>query len=664
MGTMQDQLNAHKEALQAAAAGGKQVINGDEVLEDEAVQPVLSISTLVEVDEDRVAELIQRRIAKRQEFVETRNARDIGLQQRRDRLVKNEANLRTLYQEKPEVGKLLQEEMRKLTEARKAGLTHDIPILQAGVQALTQDLTDITGMITALEARYPELKAKLDEERRTVAALQRFLERFAKEVGEDGALRYTAHGTPNPGTADIKTVVTFLEASIKEASQFLIVLTDSTTRSLFVSSDGKRWAPKYPHIPQGIEVCSELAGYAEAIRAVKQKKLQQLADEDMQAGLLLTSQEVARQKKDPHNRYNIVNLVRYGDGFCFIPNASKKSTTLTGYSGVPSEIKVECASNSEETKRNVLKVTAVTMPSCVEDFFFPEEGKGKLIKPVFYFNDLHEISTWRRIHPDVRESLVRAVRWAEGKERETAVMEELGDVGNVDDLRTIHQLADGAVGMAVVHILRSRYTNDGPIGFQMVSDGVMVRPGSRATEKSKKLPVYEEILDGKPVAEFFTRTKEGLFANAELQEIAVRNEFFELKWLVPVAAAEHHADLVDADNIRAMIMPNNNGGVNGTYVFQTSVTERHRGKEEATIYHEVAYVVRHMDNTLTFVSGLTRYSTGRLTQQGFAFDRPYDLGDLKGYLLHVLQRAYCKILDVDNDELPEHLKVGRAKAQN
>lgn len=670
MGTMQDQLNAHKEGLEVVtAASNKQIVNG-EVVEDTIKQQVASPPAPAEADEDKIADIIRARIVRVQkriqEFVATRNDRDTGLRQRRDRLEKNEVNLRDLYREKPEVEKLLQEEVRKLAEAKKAGLTHDVPVLQEGVQALTEDFADITRTITTLETRYPELKGKLDEEQRVITAHQRFLERFAKEVDGGDVVQYTAKRTPTPGVDTIKAADIFLETSIKEASagqHSLIVLSDSTTTSLFVSGDGRRWVPKYPQLLEGIEVCRELTDYADAVHAAKQRKLQQWADKDVEAGLLLTPQIVAQQKNDPQNRHHIVNMVRTGNGFCFVPVMSKKSTTLAHYCAMPSEIKVEYG-NPEGTKRHMLRVTAVTTPQFVEDIFFPEEGNGIAVMPTFYFDDLHEISTWRRINPVVRDSLTNAVRWAEGKEKEIAVMEELGNVSAISDLRTIHQLADSAVGTAVIHAPRSRYGNGGfAIGFQMVSDGVTVRPGLRATDRSKKLPVYEEILDGKPVTEFFARKKDGSFVNEELQELAVRNEAFELGWLVPSAATVHNAERVCAENIAAMIMPDDKSGTCSTYVFHVSVAEKHRGKEETTSYHEVAYVVACTDNALTFVTGLTPYSISRLIQQGFALGTPYNLGELKGYILHVFQRLYCRVMDVAHSELPENLRVGRAKVQ-
>lgn len=678
MGTMQDEINVYREELQAivAGTGGKQQVINGEVACDTAEQSVMPLLAPVEVDEDGLADIIRRRLAQRQEFVASRNDRDIGSRQRKDRFEKNEANLRDLYKERPEIEKTLEEEILKLAEAKRDHfLPHDISVLEMGVQELTEILTHTVRDIAYLEKNYPNIKAELEEERCIITAHQRFLRRFTKEVGEDNILQYTAKGTPTPGVDTIKAADAFLETSIKEAStgQYsLIVLCDNTIVPLFVSDDGKRWVARHPQLSEGIEVCRELTNYAQVLHAAKHKKLQQLADEDVKAGLLLTPQNVAQQKKDPRNRHNIVNMVRRGDGFCFVPvkvpvrapAELKKPSELPYYSAVQSEIKVEYSSNPEGTKRHMLRVVAVTTPQFVEDIFFPEEENGNLVRPTFYFDDLHEISTWRQINPVVRYSLTGGVRWAEGKEREVADMEELGNVSGISDLRTIYQLADGAVGTAVVHVSRSRYGNGGfAIGFQMVSDGVTVRPGPRAIDRSKKLSVYEGILDGKPVAEFFARKKDGSFANEELQELAVRNETFELGWLVPSVAAAHNAERVCAENIAAMIMPDDNDGVNGTYIFQVSVTEKHRGKEETTSYHEVAYVVVRTDNALTFVAGLTPYSCSRLIQQGFALNVPYDLGELKGYILHVFQRFYCRILDVDHNELPEHLKVGRAKAQ-
>lgn len=665
MNTMQDAISGQLEKLQAVAAGTgttRQIVNG-EVSSVTTEQSVVTIPAPVEIDEDGLADVIRERIDKLKQLVATRDARDSGQQQRRNQFEKNEMNLRDLYRQQPEFEKYLREETRKLAEAKREHfLIRDISVLETGVQELTEGLVNTLRDIAYFEENYPELKAKLDEERIMVAAYRRFLERFAREVNEDG-VRYTAHGTPNPCMAEmIKVADAFLEMSIKEASAShspLIVLVDDGMAPMFVSHDGKRWAPKHPQLLEGVEVCKELTAYAGAIYVAKQKKLQQWADGDVEAGLLLTPESVAQQKKDPRNRHNIVNMVRCGgDGFCFVPVIVpvkfRKSTTLSSYSAVSSEMKVEYGDNSEGVKQHMLRVTAITIPQYVEDIFFPEEGNGNSVKPTFYFDDLHEISTWRRINPIVRDSLANAVRWAESMGKRIAIMEELSDVSRVSDLRTIHQLADGAVGTAVIHAPKPKYGYDiFDIGFKMISDGITVRPGSVATDQSRKLAIYEAILDGKPVAEFFARAENGSFLNEELEDLVVRNEMFELKWVVPLAVKQYDAEEVSHANAMAMVMPLLEGGREGTYVLRISVK---RGEKEEG-RREVAYVVRRTDDKLTFVAGLTHYSVAKLVGQGFCLNKPYSLGELKGYILHVFQKA----LDIPYDTLPEHLKGARAK---
>lgn len=654
MGTMQDAMNAHLEELQAATMGSvKQVMNG-EVADAVINQSVSFAPASVEVDEDALADIISARLARREQFVATRNARDMGLRQRRDRLEKNEMNMRDLYREKPEIERLLQEEIRKLAEAKRNSLIHDIPVLQTGVQELTEDLVNVATAITVLETRYPELKAKLEEEQKVIAAHRRFLERFSKEVvGE--TVRYIGNGTPTPRAADIKAADHFLEKSIKDASELLLIVSvTKVEEALFVAHDGSRWNPQHPELAEGIEVCSELALYEQAIKAADQERLRVWAERDREAGLLLAPQTTATQKKDPRNRHSIVNMVRCGDGYCFVPIMSKKSADLLTYSNVFAEMRVEYGDNKEGNKKHMLRVTAVTAPQFVEDVFFPEAAAGKCVTPTFYFDDLHEISTWRRINAMIRESLTNAVRWAESKEREIAVMEELGDISRLKNLKTLVQLADGVAGIAVIRIPKSKYGNT-EVGFQIVSDGMIVRPGSVATDRSKKLSVYEAILDGKPVTEFFARAKDGSFVNEQLQDFAVRNESFELNWLVPIAVAEYTAEQVSNVNIVALVMPTNGdgGGKNGKYVLRTSVKEKHG---EVEVYREVGYVVAREDEKIIFVEGLTPYSVTRFRKQGFALNTPYMLGDLRGFILYLLQRVYCKALDVHYDELPEFLK--------
>ncbi|MEK9195111.1 MAG: hypothetical protein AAB975_01950, partial [Patescibacteria group bacterium] len=285
------------------------------------------------------------------------------------------------------------------------------------------------------------------------------------------------------------------------------------------------------------------------------------------------------------------------------------------------------------------------------------------IMPTFYFDDIHEIMTWQRINLVIRDSLTNGIRLAKSWEKEADVMQKLGHVSDIT--KTVNQLADGASGIAVIRIPKSRYSFN--VGFQIVSDGITVLPGPVATERSKKASVYEEIIDGKPVVEFFARAKDGSFVNKELQELAIRNEAFELSWLMPAAVIRHTAQYVSVDNVSSLVMLTDEGGRNGTYVFKISVkasASTVNKQEETEVYREVevAYVVTRESDTITFVEGLTRHSVDRLVEQGFALDTPYALGELRGFVLHILQKVYSKVSDTRYDEFPEHLKGARAKA--
>ncbi|MEK7082746.1 MAG: hypothetical protein AAB972_01125, partial [Patescibacteria group bacterium] len=341
----------------------------------------------------------------------------------------------------------------------------------------------------------------------------------------------------------------------------------------------------------------------------------------------------------------------------------KYPADLLSYRNVNPEIRVECGDIKEGNKKHMLRVASVTAPQYVEDFFFPEAAGGKCILPTFYFDDIHEIMTWQGINLVIRDSLTNGIRLAESWEKEADVMQKLGHVSDIT--KTVNQLADGASGIAVIRIPKSRYSFN--VGFQIVSDGITVLPGPVATERSKKASVYEEIIDGKPVVEFFARAKDGSFVNKKLQELAIRNEAFELSWLMPAAVIRHTAQYVSVDNVSSLVMLTDEGGRNGTYVFKISVkasASTVNKREETEVYREVevAYVVTRESDTITFVEGLTRHSVDRLVEQGFALDTPYALGELRGFVLHILQKVYSKVSDTRYDEFPEHLKGARAKA--
>jgi hypothetical protein len=131
---------------------------------------------------------------------------------------------------------------------------------------------------------------------------------------------------------------------------------------------------------------------------------------------------------------------------------------------------------------------------------------------------------------------------------------------------------------------------------------------------------------------------------------------------MPAAAAKYVAQYVSVDNVAHIVMLASEGGKNGTYVFKVSVKAPVDKQKETEVYREVAYVATREDDKITFVVGLTRYSVDRLAEQGFALNTPYALGELRGFVLHILQRVYSKASDTPYDKFPEHLKGARAKA--
>lgn len=668
MGTMQDALKAHMEEITTVTAANTvaqtQTVNGEIVTKTEQLVSPAPVPVVDMEDEDGLAAIIRARMARRQQFVASRDSRDAGLRQNRERGEKNEVNLRDLYRERSEVEKLLQEEILKLSEAKTAHFgPHDLAVLRVGVEELTEDFASIKGTINALEAKYPDIKAKLAEERHVVVLRQQFLERFAKEIGNDGMSRYIAKGTPNPSAASVKDMDAFFKKGIREAENLgVIVSVPKGEPAAFVAHDGSRWNPGHPEISEGAEVCKELGIYEKAIQGAEQEKLKEWADKDAAAGLLLTPSQTEAQKKSLHNRHSLLNLVRFGEGFCFVSIESKRPAELLSYSSVRPEMKVEYGDNKEGNKKHMLRVTSVTAPQFVEDFFFPEGSGGKCVTPMFDFDDLREVTTWR-INALIRDSLTKGIRRAESWEKKTGVMKELSDINRVSNIKTLDQLSDGAAGTAVVYAPKSKYSNNTfDIGFEVVSDGVTVRPGPLAIDYSRKLPVYEEIMDGKPVAEFFARAKDGSFCNKNLQELARRNEAFELSWLIPAAATEYTAEEVSADNVAGLVMLSEAGGRGGTYVFKVSVKDKRKEDGDTEAYRQVAYAVRRESDTLVFIAGLTRYSADRFTEQGFAFNTPYALalGELRGFILHILRRIYIKVSDMPFDKLPEHLKSARA----
>lgn len=472
--------------------------------------------------------------------------------------------------------------------------------------------------LRVLYAERPEIETILAEERR--------------KLSEAEARRFT------PQIQLCKTRIHGLETDLAENATFVAQL-----------------ETRYPELQEKLA--------SERSLIVHQQKLQKIADLDVAAKLLLSRSEIERLKQDLENRHDILTLVEMRSGFCFVPIRTDVEADLFSYRAIPKEMLVRYMVNKqgqEIAKAHTIRIEAVTVPNLVDNFFFTREGKR--VDLTLRFDHLHELHRWEKINRIVQISLMEAVRRAEYRRREAQTWETLKEVSG---LKTVDEIANGEAGTAVIHI--TRYQGRYDLGFRIVSDGTTVR-SCFCTERSKKHPLYEALAHGQEVAKFFVREDDS-FSNKELQEIFVLNEkSYELGHLIFAAMVKHGAERVSRanDNATAFAMPIDQGGRDGVYMVTLSVAEKKGRQAEShrnDVVRETAYVVARTDDNVTFVAGLTRYSRVKFTEQGFEFNKPYALAELRGYTLYVLQRVYSAVTETPYDNLPDHLKGARAKAQ-
>ena len=639
--TIQDELDALRDQLITSVGNVNGMIASTAVPEDLIVEPF---------DEEGLQAKIARRIQEIYALDAARASEDAMIADKRKHLQENEENIRALSKANIELEKFLEEEKEKLANVKSLHLSFqmlEIEVSNARIKKYGELLLENLKMIASIERAYPDLKQKLEDERNLLTAHRSFLMRFITVTGDDGCVRYVSLGTPTP-TLEAEAAEKFLTACIKDANnEGLIVPAELGASFLFVAYDKSRWTAAYPEIPEGAHICSAFTAYEKEIQRVYEKKQQVQAEKDVAAGFLLTPQEVEQQKKDPDNRGNVLNMIERKSGYCFVPvEECKERTNLLLYVNVAREMRVEYVKQNG-LKTHALRVSAVTVPQLVQIFF--HKHTGEKLNQIFYFNCIHdEVSLWRT-HSWMKWSLAQAVRKAEfgRKERnDVATIQDTSDLGN--DLKTVHELADGEAGTAVISI--SKYQGMFDVCFRLVSDGITVKLGS-ATERSAKIPLCEELQGGMPVVTFFARAKDGMFEYGELQKFIFFNAQDNAKWV-------SHANV---DNLVML----GESGCDGTFILKVAVTERTvmRDPSSGTL-HEVGYVVTRVDDNIIFVDGLTRYSQERFVQQGFAFNTPYALQEMHGFMLHILQRVFSGATKTPYDDFPEHLKGARAKAHS
>ena len=668
MSTMQDAINAQREEMDrvvAAVEMSKAAVREGAVSDGACDSSAEAISSVEEFDEDTLHEAIQQRYARLMNVIEMIPAEDATLEVKRNRVISAEKNLRALYHQMPVIESALAGERQKLAVAVAQGFRDQVKACQIRIDELESVLAASAKNIAVLEARYPELKAKIESEWLLVVRHHEFLAYFARETKDDGlTYHYTAKGVPTPGSSTLALCDTFLKARVEAAIGGDIITEAKGAQALFVGRDGGRWVPKHPEIEDGAEICRAMTEYAHVMRWADQERLEKIADQDVQDKVLLPPSEVARLKEHPENQHNILRLIEARHGFCIVRVRSDAECDLMSYRGVCSnEMLVEYIFDEKRAKEHTIRIAAVTAPHLVDAFFYPG-GEKYPRNLVFGFNHPHDMLRWERTEKIVKDSLIDAFRKAEYRQKEVAVLQELSEI---TDLKTVDEIADGTAGTAVVLI--PKYHNRFDLGFAVVSDGTTVKAGL-ATEKSQKLRLYEDLLDGQPVAEFFIRNADGSFRNEDLEHIAVLNETSsELGWLIPGFAATYAAEQISAANISGLTMPVEEGGKDGTYLFTVSVRDRDSAKErEKTRYsyvdREVGYVVARTNDKVVFVDGLTRYSRDRFVGQGFAFGAPYALNEVRGRILYVLQRLMIEVAGMAYGALPEHLKGAKARIQD
>ncbi|MDP3769861.1 MAG: hypothetical protein Q8R40_02910 [bacterium] len=572
------------------------------------------------------------------------------------------------YASRRELTALLAEKHPKLVIAKQHKITDVVASLSVHVSEAQKALDHSNRLIEAIEGKYPDMVAELKAGQDRTGFVQSVLARFAKnETGQ-----YVASSTVNPAPATIDAANTFLTGLITQISTgekaVLRPRQDGET-AVVVTAQGS-WVSKYPEILEINELGVALTRYRIAIDTAGRQKIEQWAAGLVKDGYLLSPQMVKAMKEKGMKglRRNLLDLVENPEsGYLFVPVSNHARCTVTSYMDVRRPEVLVRVSPRESAVGYVIKFCQVNVPQLMEDVF-GKEGTTRH-KVTVTFNNVAELldekgPVGRRIPKNLRDALQNALNVATRQRQEWADLAEIRNVSGLEDLRTIDAISQGMAGTAVISL--SEYSEEGesrtyPLAMRVVSDGTVVRPG-KVTSRSKEGWLYKALKDGAKVTELFARAKDGTFSNAKLQDVVVRNEEFEMDWLLLLAANQHNAELVSAKNgnVGGLCLTVAEGGRDGTFVVTVPVHDRKPGtprnrrgvRDNGRL---AAYVVARSGDTVTFTDGLTGYSRSKLESSGCKFSEPYAIGSLPDFPRYLMRTVLCAVTRTERDKAPAYL---------
>lgn len=504
------------------------------------------------------------------------------------------------------------------------------------VISYTKSLTDAREALVLCQrgigkmgGEYPEVVGEIKEERE----VRRVADDVLVSLAQDDEGRYTAE-IPQPSSAEARE---WFEAIMKEVVASKMVLTPIAEEKALLQSAVGSWTPRLASV-QAVEAYAALLGYQRAIQKMERTKSREWVNGLIASSFLIPPDEVERQKRDYRSgaQRTILDLLEQGSGYCFIRVYTNKKTRIEPYASLYyPEAKIEYDGTAT---KHTIRITAVTVPHLVEDFF----KKGVQI---FTFDDPYELAERTSVALVVRTALDRALRY--GRQRRKSD-EEINDI-RIADAIELADLADGKSGTAVVFI-------PGQVCMQLVGDGETVVVG-KMTDRSKEHWLYEAVGRGVPVKTFFARNVAGEFADPQLQKMAVENEVSEVSQRVSLAHAERI--LAASNNVTHLVMPVDQGGWDGIYVFMAVLYGRTERGVKVEPDRHVGYVARRSGDSIEFMEALSRFSSRRFEASGLAFHKPYALvGGLNDYGLFLLRSLYCAVTRTPREKAPEHLREG------
>lgn len=510
------------------------------------------------------------------------------------------------------------------------------------VISYTKSLTDAREAIVLCQrgigkmgGEYPEVVGEIKEERE----VHRVANQMLVLLAQDNEERYTAEGTPQPVSAEARE---WFEARMEEAIAAKVVCAQIAEEKALLQSATGSWTPRLASA-QAVDAYAALLGYQRAIQKVERTKSREWVNGLIASSFLIPPDEVERQKRNYRSgaQRTILDLLEQQSGYCFIRVYTNKKTRIEPYASLYyPEAKIEYAVNGYiGTAKHAIRITAVTAPQLVEDFF----KKGV---QTFTFDDPYELAERTSVALVVRTALDRALRY--GRQRRKS--DEEINVIRIADALEFADLADGRSGTAVVFI-------PGQVCMQLVSDGTMVVMG-KMTERSKQHWLYEAVGQGVPVKTFLARNAMEEFASPELQKMAVENEVSEISQRVSLAHAERI--LAASNNVTHLVMPVDQGGRDGTYVFSAVLYGRtERGGIKVEPDRRVGYVVGRTGDSVEFLEALSQFSRRKIETSGLELQKPYALvGGLNDYGLLLFRSLYCAVTRTPREKAPEHLREG------